>query len=103
MQQLAGVREYVLSDGPGRGVRAMRVYNAAGLELEILADRALDIGRAAWKGIPRAWSPPPGRCIPANTDPGAPAGPGGSGGGGRPRGGRPTSGARELKGTEALG
>ncbi|MBO2521078.1 MAG: DUF4432 domain-containing protein [Firmicutes bacterium] len=69
MQQLAGVREYVLSDGPGRGVRAMRVYNAAGLELEILADRALDIGRAAWKGIPLVWISPAGTVHPAHYEP----------------------------------
>lgn len=69
MEQLAGAREYVLSDGPGRGIRAVRLYNAAGLDLEVLADRALDIGRADWKGIPLAWLSSTGPVHPAFYEP----------------------------------
>lgn len=69
MQQLAGVREYVLSDGPSKGIRAMHIYNGSGLELEVMADRALDIGRAAWKGMPLAWLSAAGPVHPAFYEP----------------------------------
>lgn len=69
MEQLAGVREYVLSDGPSQGIRAMRLYNAAGLDLELLAGRALDIGRAAWQGMPLAWLSSTGPVHPAFFEP----------------------------------
>lgn len=69
MHQLAGVRQYTLSDGPERGVRALRLYNAAGLDLEVLADRGMDIGGAALRGIPLTWLSPSAFPHPAYYEP----------------------------------
>lgn len=52
---VAGIREVVLDNGSERGVRALLMRNASGLELEVLVDRAFDLGNARWRGIPFGW------------------------------------------------
>jgi galactose mutarotase-like enzyme len=54
-QSVAGVRLVELADGAERGVRAVELRTAAGLELEILVDRALDLGVARHRGVPFGW------------------------------------------------
>jgi hypothetical protein len=51
----AGIRSVVLDDGPERGVRALEVRTTAGLEFEVLIDRAFDIGTARFRGKPFGW------------------------------------------------
>lgn len=52
---VAGIRAVVLDDGVERGVRALDMRTAAGLELEILLDRGMDIGAARLSGVPFGW------------------------------------------------
>lgn len=50
-----GLRHVVLDNGTERGVRAIELRSAAGLEIDILIDRALDLGNARFKGVPFGW------------------------------------------------
>ena len=52
---VAGIRQVVLDNGVERGVRAIELRTAGGLEIELLVDRALDIGGARFKGVPFGW------------------------------------------------
>lgn len=51
----AGIREVVLSNGQERGVRALQLRNASGFEIEVLIDRAFDVGNVSFKGVPVSW------------------------------------------------
>lgn len=44
--QLGSIEQYVLNDGPGRGVRALCVNTGGGLRYRVLVDRGLDIDQA---------------------------------------------------------
>ena len=50
MDQIAGVRESVCTDGSRKGLRMIEVYNAAGLRFTVLPDRCLDIYDFSYKG-----------------------------------------------------
>lgn len=52
---VAGIRQVVLDNGVERGVRAIELRTAGGLEIELLIDRALDIGNARFRGVPFGW------------------------------------------------
>jgi len=49
--QLFGIKEYMFTGGKAKGVKAFDIHNGAGLEFTVLADRCLDIGRLAFRGI----------------------------------------------------
>ncbi len=49
--QLFGIKEYTLTDGKAKGMRALDVRNGSGLEFTVLADRGLDIAGLSFKGI----------------------------------------------------
>lgn len=51
----AGVQEVVLKNGREEGVRALLMRNASGLEVEVLVDRAFDLGSARFRGVPFGW------------------------------------------------
>ncbi|BDV31443.1 aldose 1-epimerase family protein [Microbacterium terricola] len=51
----AGVQEVVLKNGREEGVRALILRNAVGLEIEVLIDRAFDLGGARFRGVPFGW------------------------------------------------
>ncbi|GAA5031103.1 aldose 1-epimerase family protein [Microbacterium fluvii] len=51
----AGVQEVVLKNGREEGVRALVLRNASGLEIEVLIDRAFDLGGARYRGAPFGW------------------------------------------------
>ncbi|MFB2599981.1 DUF4432 family protein [Herbiconiux sp. P17] len=55
LSAVAGIRSVVLDDGVQRGVRAIDIRTAAGLELEVLVDRAFDLGSARFRGVPFGW------------------------------------------------
>jgi hypothetical protein len=55
LSALAGIREVVLDNGTERGVRAVLLRSAAGLEVEVLVDRAMDLGSARFRGVPFGW------------------------------------------------
>jgi len=52
---VAGLRSVVLTEGVERGVRAIEVRTSAGLEFDVLLDRAFDIGSARFRGTPIGW------------------------------------------------
>lgn len=51
-RQLADVRPFEFTDGAERGVRALRVRNAAGLDFTVLADRGLSLYDLTFQGVP---------------------------------------------------
>ncbi len=55
LASVAGIRTVVFDDGVERGVRAIVVRTSSGLEFEVLADRAFDIGSARYRGRPFGW------------------------------------------------
>ncbi len=50
LNQVFGIKEYVLSGGKANGVRAFDVRNGSGLEFTVLADRGLDIAELSFRG-----------------------------------------------------
>lgn len=50
-----GVRQVVLDDGQERGIRVLEFRTAAGLSFDVLVDRAMDIGPAAYRGASFGW------------------------------------------------
>ena len=48
--QLFGIKEYTLSGGTSKGVKAFDIRNGSGLEFTVLADRCLDIAGLSFKG-----------------------------------------------------
>lgn len=51
LSQVFGIREYTLSGGKSKGVKAFDFRNGAGLEFTLLADRCLDISGLTYKGV----------------------------------------------------
>lgn len=52
---VGGLRHVVYENGPERGVRAVELRSSVGLELEVLLDRAFDLGSARFRGQPFGW------------------------------------------------
>lgn len=55
LASVAGIRSVVLDDGVERGVRALDLRTSSGLEVEVLVDRAFDIGSVRYRGAPLGW------------------------------------------------
>ena len=66
--QIAGVRPCEWTDGAERGLRAADFRTGSGLAFSVLLDRGMDIGPAAYKGMPLAWVSPTGWAHPAYYD-----------------------------------
>jgi len=65
LSQVGGVREVVLQQGPGRGVRVAQFETGTGLAFEVLLDRGMDIGAARYRGAALAWQSSTGPAHPA--------------------------------------
>jgi hypothetical protein len=63
--QIGGIRPIELAAGRERGVRGFDVITGSGFEFTVLADRALDITRMAFRGVPMAHLTPSGQAHPA--------------------------------------
>jgi len=59
-EQIAGVRLVTLGDGNERGVRVLEFRTGSGFVFEVLVDRAFDIGRCEYQGMPLGWESPVG-------------------------------------------
>ena len=53
--QLAGMRRYEFAEGKAKGVEAVEVRTAAGLELTVLPGRGMDIAWVSYRGIPLSY------------------------------------------------
>jgi hypothetical protein len=69
MSQVAGVQPLELVDGSERGVRAVNLYNAAGLEMLIVPDRGMAVTRLSYQGVPLPLLSPVGTTHPAFAEP----------------------------------
>jgi hypothetical protein len=68
ISQLGGITCFEYRDGKARGVTALRVRTAAGLEFSVLPEKGLDIFEAAYLGRSLAWHSPAGVVHPAYYD-----------------------------------
>lgn len=64
-KQLYGIEELRRVGGKGDGMRLLRLYNAAGLELDISPDRCCDISALRCKGVNLSYLSPCGYVAPA--------------------------------------
>lgn len=69
MSQLAGVQPFELMEGNERGVRAVNLYNAAGLEMTVVPDRGMSITRLSCRGVPLPFISAVGTVHPAFSEP----------------------------------
>jgi hypothetical protein len=69
MRQIAGARPFEWVDGSERGTRGIRLYNAAGLDLDVITDRGMSIGRLTSGGVPLAYTSAVGASHPAFSEP----------------------------------
>ncbi len=68
-EQIGGIRRITFDDGRARGVRALEVRSGGGLTFTSVADRALDVCAAEFRGIPLVWHGPGGLAAPAYYQP----------------------------------
>jgi hypothetical protein len=68
LSQIGGVTRFEYCDGKARGLTALRVRTACGLEFSVLPDRGLDIFEASYQGRSLCWHSPAGLSHPAYYD-----------------------------------
>ncbi len=68
LRQLADIYTFELNAGHERGVRCLRVRNAAGLDFTVVADRGLGIYDLEFRGVPLAFVTPVGVTHPAYAE-----------------------------------
>lgn len=68
LSQLGGIARQEYCDGKAKGVTALRVRTAAGLDFSILPEKGMDIVEAAYKGMSLSWHSPVGVVHPAYYD-----------------------------------
>ncbi|MEO6912971.1 MAG: DUF4432 family protein, partial [Candidatus Baltobacteraceae bacterium] len=68
-EQLGGIRALRFADGREQGVRAFEVRSGGGLSFTCVADRALDVCAAEFRGIPLVWHGPGGLAAPQYYQP----------------------------------
>jgi len=54
VEQIGGIRDFILNDGKAKGVRAIEV-NTGNLRFTVLPDRCMDIAQAYYKGQAISW------------------------------------------------
>lgn len=69
MDQVAGISLAELADGQGRGCRVLEAWTGSGFRFQVNAERALDITRCDFKGIPLAWRSSAGNVHPGYYEP----------------------------------
>lgn len=65
ISQVARAEEMIFTQGSARGTRVIRVETGGGLAVDVLPDRALDLGAMTFRGMPLSWIAPQGFVDPA--------------------------------------
>lgn len=65
----AGIRAVILDEGAARGLRVLEVRSGGGLDIDVIVDRALDIGSARYRGSTIGWTRPGGPRHPSYFGP----------------------------------
>lgn len=73
LEQIAGIRRFVLAEGSETGVEQIQVRTGAGLAYTVSPQRGLDISLAEFGGVPLSWQSPNGDVHPAYYDERGPA------------------------------
>lgn len=68
LAQLGGITRFEFVDGKAKGVAAIRVRSAAGLEFWVLPDKGMDVVEASYLGRSLSWHSPAGVVHPAYYD-----------------------------------
>jgi hypothetical protein len=68
ISQLGGISHFEYCDGKAKGVTALRIRTAAGLDFSVLPEKGMDIVEAAYKGMSLSWHSPAGVVHPAYYD-----------------------------------
>lgn len=55
ISQLGGIKLYEMIDGPGRGLRIVNLKTPAGIDMDIVIDRGMDVSGFSYMSIPLAW------------------------------------------------
>lgn len=69
IRQIARVEPFELTEGTERGVRAVRMRNAVGLDLVVVTDRGMSITDLAMRGVPLPFNSGVGVAHPAFSEP----------------------------------
>jgi len=69
LSQLGGITRFEYVDGKAKGVSALRVRSASGLEFAVLPEKGMDIVEATYHGKSLSWHSPVGIVHPAYYDP----------------------------------
>lgn len=69
IRQVATVEPYEYMEGGERGVRAVRIHNAAGLQLVVVPDRGMSLTQLNYQGIPLPFLSSVGTLNPAFSEP----------------------------------
>lgn len=67
--QIAGIKEYELISGKGRGVRGVDFWTGSGFQFTVLPDRGMDISAASFNGLSLCWHSPTGIVHPSFFEP----------------------------------
>ena len=68
MRQLAAAQPFELVDGAERGTRGVRLYNATGLDFNVILDRGMGLTHLSWRGSQVSFLSPTGTAHPAYTE-----------------------------------
>ena len=68
IEQIGGIRRFILSEGPESGVEQIQVRTGAGLCYYISPSRGMDISLAEFSGVPLSWQSANGDMHPAYFD-----------------------------------
>jgi hypothetical protein len=69
IRQVAMVEPYELVEGGERGVRAVRIHNASGLEMVVVPDRGMALTQLNFQGVPLPFISNVGTLNPAYSEP----------------------------------
>lgn len=69
MDQIAGMRRYLLQEGNERGVEAIDFRTGSGLDFTVLPGRGMDISSAFYQGKSLSWLSPTGMIHPSYYEP----------------------------------